>query len=322
MKILSVIILIFTITFCPAQSIERFSIDNGGASVSNGSIQLLYTIGEVNVQEIDAGSVSVSEGFITSGFKILVDPKVFLQGPLINAATPDIMEDDLRTNDQLPTTSPYEDNATCNTTVFDITGNNAIVDWVWLELRDANDNTKIVNARSALLQRDGDVVDVDGVSNITMQAPPTGYYVTVKHRNHLGVMSAQTIMLNESSATDVDFTDNAFNTFGTNAQVLLASGSTALWAGDTNNDGSVQFSGGNSDVNILKDFILNHPSNPLGFLTVAINGYFNQDVNMDGIAKFSGTSNDSNAIKDIILNHPGNFLNIPTFTINTQVPEN
>lgn len=51
-----------------AQTIEKFSIDNGGASVTNGNITLLYTIGEVNVQELNAGNILLSEGFINSNF--------------------------------------------------------------------------------------------------------------------------------------------------------------------------------------------------------------------------------------------------------------
>lgn len=51
-----------------AQTIEKFSIDNGGASITNGNITLLYTIGEVNIQELNAGNILLSEGFINSNF--------------------------------------------------------------------------------------------------------------------------------------------------------------------------------------------------------------------------------------------------------------
>jgi len=47
-----------------AQQIEKFSIDNGGASVLVNGKQLLYTIGEVSIQELNAGNIVVSEGFI------------------------------------------------------------------------------------------------------------------------------------------------------------------------------------------------------------------------------------------------------------------
>ena len=46
------------------QSIVKSSIDSGGASASAGNIQVLYTIGEVAVQESSAGNIIISEGFI------------------------------------------------------------------------------------------------------------------------------------------------------------------------------------------------------------------------------------------------------------------
>ena len=56
----------FLSTLSFSQSIEKFSIDSGGASASAGGIQILYTIGEVNVQEYSTSTLSVSEGFINS----------------------------------------------------------------------------------------------------------------------------------------------------------------------------------------------------------------------------------------------------------------
>jgi hypothetical protein len=47
-----------------SQTIEKSSVDNGGASVSNANIQMVYTIGEVTVQEVTAGNIRLSEGFI------------------------------------------------------------------------------------------------------------------------------------------------------------------------------------------------------------------------------------------------------------------
>ena len=54
----------FLVFMASAQSIEKFSIDSGGASTSTDGIQMLYTIGEVNVQELSASDIYLSEGFI------------------------------------------------------------------------------------------------------------------------------------------------------------------------------------------------------------------------------------------------------------------
>ena len=63
-------LIIIFISFCgniaTAQSIEKFSIDSGGASTTVDGISILYTIGEVHVQELSAGNISISEGFINS----------------------------------------------------------------------------------------------------------------------------------------------------------------------------------------------------------------------------------------------------------------
>jgi hypothetical protein len=68
MKHILTFIISFGCLWAQAQTIEKFSIDSGGNSTSNGNIIVLYTIGEVNVQELNAGNILLSEGFISSGF--------------------------------------------------------------------------------------------------------------------------------------------------------------------------------------------------------------------------------------------------------------
>jgi len=321
-KIFSILIIFSFIPWSYAQTIEKFSIDSGGASATSGGIEILYTIGEVNVQELSAGTVSISEGFINGTMKIKIDPKLFLQGPMLSPVSAGLMNDDLRANSYLPTTSPYADGATCSASVFSVTGNDAIVDWVWIELRAANDNTKLINGKSALLQRDGDVVSLDGVSDLIMPAAPTNYYVVVKHRNHLGAMSASTIPLNESTATVVDFTNSSFSTYGSNGQAVLGSGKTALWAGNANGDSRIRYQGSGNDTNLIKDLVLTHPGNPSDNNLYFYFDYDDADVDMDGRVRFQGSGNDSNLIKDIVLSHPDNVTLNNLFFILTQVPNN
>jgi hypothetical protein len=68
MKTILSLIIGLTCLQIQAQIIEKFSIDNGGASTTNGDIAIVYTIGEVNVQELNAGNILLSEGFINSNF--------------------------------------------------------------------------------------------------------------------------------------------------------------------------------------------------------------------------------------------------------------
>jgi len=49
-----------------SQSIVKSSIDVGGASVNNGNVQVLFTIGETLVREINVGNIIISEGFINN----------------------------------------------------------------------------------------------------------------------------------------------------------------------------------------------------------------------------------------------------------------
>ncbi|MFP4846555.1 hemagglutinin protein [Winogradskyella sp. PE311] len=314
------IMLSLIIPFGYGQSIEKFSIDSGGASASAGGIQILYTIGEVAVQEVSTSTLSVSEGFINSSFKVKIDPIVYLQGPILNADTGGLMNDDLRVAGLIPTSSPYVDNATCNASVFSVTGTDAIVDWVWIEVRASNDNTKLLNGKSALLQRDGDIVDVDGISTLTMNAPPKDHYVVVKHRNHLGVMSENPIALAEDITTIVDFTDSGFDTFGTNAQSILDSGDTALWAGDVNNNGQVRYLGPNNDTNSIKDAVLFDSGNTSSSNFYPYTAYDNADINMNGQVRYLGPGNDTNILKDIILLHPNNGTLSNFFPFFTTVP--
>jgi len=284
------------------QSIEKFSIDSGGASVTAGGIQILYTIGEVNVQEISAGDISVSEGFINPSLNIRINPKLFLQGPILFPVNAGLMNDDLRVAGYIPTTSPYSDAATCNASVFSVTGNDAIVDWVWVELRDKTDDTAVILSQSALLQRDGDVVDTDGVSFINLNVSADDYYVVVNHKNHLGVMTDTPIDIQASSTpTIVDFTDTSTTTYGMQAQAALPSGDMALWAGDVNGDGLVNFSG---DVNrVLVDVILFPANTSFSSSYDFVDGYFQSDIFLDGNVSFS---NEINQILVSIILYPLN----------------
>ncbi len=328
-KIIITLLVSCLITFMStAQSIEKFSIDSGGASASTGGIEILYTIGEVNIAEHSTATVSVSEGFINALLNIKIDPKVFLQGPILNPATAGLMNDILREDGHLPITSPYVDNVTIDPSLFTLTGNNAIVDWVWVELRDNADAENVIKGQSALLQRDGDIVALDGGSTLTVFVNPKNYYVVVKHRNHLGVMSAASLVLSETPTT-VDFRTNAFSTFGTNARVQLTSGDMALWAGDANNDGRLNYLGSFSENPSIRAQVLNDPDNSVfggpPVPTYGSLGYYNTDVDMNGVTKYLGSATDVLHIRNNTFNNPSNSVfggpPVPTFVFIQQLPE-
>jgi hypothetical protein len=236
------------------------------------------------------------------------------------------MRDNLRSGSFLPTTSPYSDGKTCNSSVFGLGGTSGIgaleddiVDWIFVELRDKNNAATLLYGRSALLQRDGDVVEIDGVSDLSVVIPYDDYFIAVKHRNHLGIMSNSVISLH-GSTTLVDFTNSGTPIFGNNSRVLLDNGSMALWAGDVNGDGQVRYLGPNNDTNVLKNIVVNEPGNNANSNFYPFTGYHSSDINMDGQIRYLGPGNDTNILKSIVLGHPSNGTVSNFFPFSSQVP--
>jgi hypothetical protein len=119
-------------------------------------------------------------------------------------------------------------------------GGNAIVDWVFIELRNQTTPATILETRAALLQADGDVVDTDGTSSVYFSSVNCGsFYVAVRHRNHLGIRTAAVESLSDVT-TVVDFTTTSTTyVYGTNPRKTLSNGTLAMYAGDANRDGFV-----------------------------------------------------------------------------------
>lgn len=227
---------------------------------------------------------------------VVINAKAYLQGGFNAGAS--MMDDDLRTI--LPTEEPYTSlgythvnggNETTNTAVFSITNNDAIVDWVVIELRDANTPSIILATHSALVQKDGDIVGMDGKSSVNIRDVSGGdYHVAIRHRNHLGIMTQNPLSLSGRTDSEaVDFTDPTTNTWGTDAQKNI-SGTMVMWQGNASGDDKVRYNGASNDKNsILFKVGLLTPNN-------VIAGYHREDVNMDGNVKYNGASNDKNAI--------------------------
>jgi len=271
--------------------------------------------------------------------KVCLQAKVYLQGALFGVLLPDtLMRDDLRVKGYLPTTSPYPAMGmtgltTANTSTLAVlgasspSGKDAIVDWVFVELRSKTSPTTVVDSRSALLQRDGDIVDVDGVSTITFNsASPDSYYVVVKHRNHLGVMSKTPVDMTSTCGV-IDFrktTTPTYNLDETNvvnkAQVDVLQG-VALWAGNSLFDNQVIYQGTDNDVNVIYQQVINYVGNVFVSKFYTLKGYYTGDINLNGDAIFQGTGNDVEYIyQNIIKNHPGNTLGQKFFIIKEQIP--
>ena len=188
------------------------------------------------------------------------------------------------------------------TSVFSVTGPDAIVDWVVVELRNPFNMREVSHSRAALIQADGDIVDVDGVSPISV--PMSGMaYVSVIHRNHLPI-----ITINQQTLTDpIPLTTE--NLFGTNPAKIV-NGKQVLWPGDINRDNFIKYAGDDND----RDLILQAIGGNVPTATIS-NEYRSEDVNMDGMVKYAGANND----RDIILQSIGG--GVPTNVVTAQLPE-
>ncbi|HRD54112.1 MAG TPA: proprotein convertase P-domain-containing protein, partial [Flavobacteriales bacterium] len=267
--------------------------DNALAAFNGQQFQGLWTL---RIQDVSTSDVGVLNSWcLIPQFTppvVEVAPKVFLEGPLNTLGT--LMSDALRAGGLVPLQEPYAAlgyiytgvNPT-NTTpaVLAITGNNAVVDWVIVELRAAANPAQVVASRPALLKRNGAVTAPDGVSNIVFVAPQTSYHVAIRHRNHLGVMTAAPELLNQFGIL-VDFTDPAYPAYGTNGRKPVGA-AMALWAGDVGTDRVLRYVGENND----RDPILVAIGGSVPTATVA-GQYLREDVNLDGTVKYVGDGND------------------------------
>ncbi len=256
--------------------------------------------------------------------QINLNLKIFLQGAYDPSSGQ--MNDKLRSQGLIPITNPYATDAdfdhisseSTSPQVLTQTGENAIIDWVLIEIRRKTDPSVIVESRAALLQSDGDIVDTDGVSPISFQSLANNYYVAIKHRNHLSVMTQNPILLDEN--TVIDFTDPNFTLFGQNAMQITNNNVGVMWAGNANSNENIIFQGINNDTNEIFFEVLTNDSNVQGAVNFIYSGYHKSDVNMDGEVIYQGANNDANVIFFNTLIHPENSTGSTNFIITEQMP--
>jgi lysyl endopeptidase len=239
--------------------------------------------------------------------------RVRLEGPYVSATL--LMNDNLRSSGYLPLVEPYSamgftqvgsGGESMQVSVLSVTGTNAIVDWVLVELRTGSPGYTVVATRNALLQRDGDIVATDGTSPVSFSVAPGNYHIAVRHRNHLGIMSANAIALS-GTPTSIDLSSGAVATYGTEARRNI-NGVQVMWAGNTVQDGLLKYTGSSND----RDPILVRIGGTVP--TNIANGYFPEDLDMNGTVRYAGTTND----RDILLQNIGGT--VPTNTRSEQLP--
>lgn len=263
----------------------------GAASGSNP-----YSITRTGISSL--GVFSVGNRPVLS--PLLVSPKVFLQGAYAGSN----MTDQLRTKDLIPTTEPYTGmtgfthsgsggGETASTSIIGSTApasNDAIVDWVFVQLHDGTTGT-VISTRSALLQRDGDIVDTDGVSPLNMAGNASGsYYISIRHRNHLAVRTPATLGLAKTTSSSYNFTDDLNKAYHnpsiTNpSMATVATGVYAMFGGNASSDAATRVTGPVS----VSDY--QRVLTTLAGAPILSNVYSNSDINMDGNVRVTGNIN-------------------------------
>ncbi len=189
---------------------------------------------------------------------VVVDAKVFLEGPFPASAT--LMNTTLNTLGVIPTTQPYS-NAPWSyggsETLASIPA--GVVDWILVELRDKNDNTNIIATRAGFVLDNGDIVDLDGVSPLSFPGgiTPDEYFIAVRHRNHLDVISENAVLI-DANSSNYDFTLQSDGQKSVN-------GIFVMFAGDTDGDLEVTI----TDRSLVTFQLGN-------------DGYLKEDIDLDG----------------------------------------
>lgn len=204
--------------------------------------------------------------------------------------------------------------------VYTVVGNEAVVDWILIELRDPINPAKRIMTHASVLQRNGNVVNSKTGSKeiLIHDVKPGNYYVAIDHRNHMGVMTAAPLALSAVPAL-VDFTTPKTATYGKNAQ-LTSSTLAMLWAGDVNNSNTIITNGPGSDLNVMLGALLIAPGNSGVNTAYLMPGYFATDINLDGVTLYAGPKNDSNLMLGNVLLHPENTTFNANFIISGAVP--
>jgi len=246
---------------------EDYSCDEG--KVGTDTLYYIYKEGECTMTATRLVHVVSSKS---------VAIKVLLEGPYIERS------DSMRCNyaGYFPGTeteyeSPYEDHLKCLKTDFP-KFDRRVADWIYIEVWDNpphgfyyGDNShkgNLVAATSALLLSDGTVAGLDGNKYLSFdKLPEDSYYILVKHRNHLGVLSAKKIAFAAGEApkeaNTIDFTEKIENAFDIEGAASLqpplinCNGRLLMYGGEIVADGKI-------NVNDYST-VLNSSKMPIGY---------------------------------------------------------
>lgn len=238
------------VTFSETEGVFTYDGDviTGWDPTTAGDFDIVYTVTDEDTGCINTCTFTLEVAIC--GFTL--DIKVFLEGPYDSSQGS--MRTVLRDLDIMPTEQPYDGqpwNHTGDETVTELPAD--ITDWILVELREASTANEALPAnvewRQALfLRNDGQVVSLDGTTLPFAEIiPEDNIYVVIRHRNHIAAMSANAMDEDTENFTlSYDFTDAADKAYFSN-QKEIVTGLYGLYAGDVNQDKSID----GQDINVV-----------------------------------------------------------------------
>lgn len=208
--------------------------------------------------------------------RITVNLKIMISGSYVQST--DTMSTILNRKNLLPATPPDSFSNKTNAFIYKKKSSDSvnagffsqhrnIVDWIIIELRDMKNKSLSYDTVAAFLRNDGRVLSITGDTLVPLSTRITQnyYYVIIRHRNHIAVMTKSAISLTQTSIL-YDFTTSALQFYGGIAKQLKPN-LFGMFCGDADFDGSITISDFNKYDNDTKN---------------ARTGYIVTDFNLDG----------------------------------------
>lgn len=209
---------------------------------------------------------------VTNTLVLRLDVKVLLEGPFNGFNMNAGLNPNFIPLDQPYSASPWNYNGTESVPAIP---NVNVVDWVYVELRDATDASlatpgTMIAQQAAFLLRNGSIVGLDGIagSYLTFNVSPQyGLYVVVSHRNHIDVLSAFALTQTTGIYT-YNFRSGANQAYGNTQKEVI----TGLWGMVAGN--------GLQDI-LIDDFDKTNVWEPQSGMSGYLQGDFNMDSQVD-----------------------------------------
>ncbi|SFC02701.1 hypothetical protein SAMN05421780_102318 [Flexibacter flexilis DSM 6793] len=254
------------------------TLGNATVTVTSGGCSNSYTIG------VDAGAgLSLNlflQGFYSGASIMTTD---------LSAGVPSILSDQYLATGTLPSAGEGVPTSLMRAGASVPAG---AVDVIQIELRSGGATGPVAYTTYAWLMSDGSITDYKTGVGTNAIFPcsllPNDYFIVVKHRNHLAIMSSTPVAFSAGSTASYNFTTSIGQVYGSGA-LDLDVGVVGMIAGDNRKDANNESNGDDFyDVSVAT-------TNGTGFTG---SGYFATDLNGTGVSNasdynLSSTNNDN-----------------------------